>query len=85
MKRVCTSVRPEAVAPIVDILRTLGYAEVSADRAAGEPEADLVRLEVLVRQVEATRAVAALSRATAKDPHPIVVDEAVPPVGVGAA
>jgi len=90
MKLVGTSVRPELVARVVDILRMLGYRDVSlgqeptADGAAArtddEPSRASVRVEVRVKEVDAPGAAVALTRATSKDPHPVFVTD-VAPVG----
>jgi hypothetical protein len=96
MKLVCTAVRPEVAGPVVDMLRTLGYTHVGLGRdepaaapdgpealAGAEPGHASVRVEVLVREVEAPGAAVALSRATSKDPHPVFVTDVSPPAFVG--
>ena len=80
MKLVGTLVRPEFVGRVVDILRMLGYLHVGVGRdlPAGSPGgSDAVRVEVLVKEVDAPGAAVALSRATSKDPHPVFVTDVV--------
>jgi hypothetical protein len=80
MKLVGTSVRPELVGRVVDILRMLGYTHVGVGRdqpAAPLDGADAVRVEVLVKEVDAPGVAVALSRATSKDPHPVFVTDVV--------
>lgn len=71
MKLVSTSVRHELVGSVVDMLRTLGY----RNYGFGDGDPDSVRVEVLVREVDAPRAAVALSRATSRDPHPVFVTD----------
>ena len=82
MKLVGTSVRPDLVGRVVDILRMLGYRDVSLGQdpaadvavpAGDEPSRASVRVEVRVKEVDAPGAAVALSRATSKDPHPVFV------------
>jgi hypothetical protein len=96
MKLVSTFVQPELVGRVVDMLRTLGYTHVGLgheDPAAApdgsealvgdEPGHPSVRVEVLVKEVDAPGAAVALSRATSKDPHPVLVTEVSPMAFVG--
>lgn len=80
MKVVCTTVRPDQVGRVVDMLRTLGHADVRLDQ---DDAAVAVRLEVLVKQVDATGAAIALARATSQDPHPVLVTDASSLTAVG--
>jgi len=85
MKLIATSVHPDRVARVVDILRTLGYTNVGFDQddpAAAHPA---VLVEVLVKDFDAPRAAVALSRATSSDPHPVFVTDVSPLAFAGDA
>lgn len=76
MKLVSTAVRPEFVGPVLDMLRTLGFRNYGVEQ--GISAGTDLRVEVLVKEVDAPRAAVALSRVTSKDPHPVFVTDVSP-------